>query len=493
MAGRAGRDIQFTRRYKSRSDPLESVESLTKIGYRLERQLGSNSWTWVGSYDGVQSIEDTVSAAPGTLVRYRVAATNWIGASAYATSEAVALVSPGEIAAVCNPKMWLRAEASDALEPGFWFDRSGNNWHAMQSDPWQRPALVYSTNLQQSVYRFTGDGRFVLTPSLTNATEGEVWAVMRATQPGGLWKLGGGMTLYPDPQGQIVESFGRPAAALPIPPPISIDEFHWHHVTASSAGYHSWVNRIEIEALASNRVVWSARPELGVSTVPNDPWGPRDFHFRGEIAEMLFFDRLLSAEEHRTVTSYLNRRYGFVAPASAPTNVLVLATTTNQLHVFWNEVTINNTCVYQIERKIPGAPWKLAGFVTNGSEFLDRSISVYTNYSYRIRCDNGFGISPYSSVVSCKSLATIPVGPPGDPVLWLNGENARSLPYGVWLDLSGHENHATQANRLLRPTAVTNAIHGRKAVQFSGNGEFSTFRRFSVGRSRRNRGSCTSR
>ncbi len=448
------------------------VESLTKIGYRLERQIGSEPWTWVGNYDAPQSVEDTVSADPGVFLRYRVAATNWIGSSVYATSEAVALVSPSEIAALGNPRMWLRAEASDALEPEFWFDRSGNGLHATQPDLWQRPALVYSTNLRQSVYRFTGDGRFILAPSLTNATEGEVWAVMRATEPGGLWKLGGGMTLYPDQQGQIVESFGRSAAAVPIPPPISIDEFHWHHVTAGSAGYHSWINGIEIEALDSNRVVWPAKPELGVSTVPNYPWGPRDFHFRGEIAEILFFDRLLSTGEQSTVTSYLNGRYAIVAPPSAPTNVLVLATTTNQLHVFWNEVTINNTCVYQIDRKVPGSPWKLAAFVTNGSEFLDRSISLYTNYSYRIRCDNKFGISPYSSIASCKSLAAIPAGPPGDPILWLNGENARSLPYGVWLDLSGHENHATQPNPRFRPEIVTNAIHGRKAAQFSGNGEF---------------------
>lgn len=448
------------------------VESLTTIGYRLERQIGSNSWTWVGSYDRTESVDDTVSVDPGALVRYRVAATNWIGSSAYASSEALALVRPSDIAEVCIPRMWLRAEASDALEPEFWFDRSGNGLHATQTDPWQRPALAYSTNLQQSIYRFGGNARFILPPRLTNAIEGEVWTVMRSTQPGGLWKLGGGATLYPDQQGQIVQSFGRPTAAMPIPPPISIDEFHWHHVAVSSAGYRSWVNGIEIEALASSQVVWPAKPELGVSTVPNDPWGPRDFHFSGEIAEILFFDRLLSTGEQGTVISYLNRRYAIIAPPSAPTNVLVLATTTNQLHVFWNPVTVNNTCVYQIDRKMPGFPWKLAAYVTNGSAFLDRSITLYTNYSYRIRCNNGFGISPFSSVASCKSLAATPAGPPGDPILWLSGENARSLSYGVWLDLSGHENHATQPNPLFRPEIVTNGIHGRKAVQFSGNGEF---------------------
>ena len=129
----------------------------------------------------------------------------------------------------------------------------------------------------------------------------------------GFWHIGtgaGGETM-PGTDGRIRDDFQSNATYDTGPPPASVplNTPHVYEVKADNASWASFLNGVAQGVSVTNTLTTYNPPQIGgnTSAVPIT-----NFYY-GDMAELIFYNRILAASERALLVGYLNGRYGLGA------------------------------------------------------------------------------------------------------------------------------------------------------------------------------------
>ena len=417
----------------------------TQIG--IERSTTSS-----GGYQLVAQIPDATSyvdtnLTAGTTYYYQVQAINLTQWSP--TSNVAQATTPvsGTSMPLGNLALWLKADAG-LLQGGtntpvsLWADQSGNGNHATQPTGTSQPLWIPGAIGDRPVVRFNGTNSYLSLPgsTMTGTTGAEAFVVLKVavdppSVPCGLWYFGlqnNAAEFYPDTSGAIYETFGFSAPggvsyALGVPSQ-PLTQYHVYQVSSQTNNWAAWTNGVLLYQTINNTYAYCATPVLGGNMTV---FG--SYYFAGDIAEVLIFNRTLTVDEKETVGAYLASKYGLSQyaanplPPSAPTNLLATGLPPDQvclepINLQWTPTSTNQTG-FIIERKsgVNGTYQEIGAVLSPVTNFLDdtvspaivppATVSPTNQYFYRVKAENFFGQSGYSTPAS-PPVATITNPPP---------------------------------------------------------------------------------
>lgn len=435
-----------------------------------------------GAYSSLPPLTDTASYVDrdlksGATYRYRARASTPVGVSAW--SETVALQMPGQGSGIplSALRLWLSADAG--LLPGrvgLWCDQSGRGFRGYQLTADYQPEAVLDAASGRMRVRFDAlNDSLVLDPLFAGMSEGEIFAVLkaRAAQPAAarvLWTLGPVRTLYPHESGHVYEGFGSSVAYDSGSPRVPIEGVHLYNVTARAGDWFSRLNGGSYFSKTGNTVGFRTDPSLGYSANPK--YGSP---FDGEIAELMVFERALTAEERDAVGGFLAAQHGFGDSLLPPTpqGVVLEQVSASQIRVAWRPLTLAGGSTVIVERSVDGGAYSLLGEVTGRSAYVDRGLAMGSRVRFRLRSRSLGGLSDYSfSEEYTVAPSSVASELPCDGIrLWLradHGVEAQSGSVAAWRDQSGFANDAFQLDVRRRPLAIVDGRGGVTAVRFDG-------------------------
>ncbi len=108
----------------------------------------------------------------------------------------------------------------------------------------------------------------------------------------------------------IYENFGSSSQSpyylgVPAQP---LNQFHIYEVAAAQSGdWYAWINGgTPLRHFTGNSVAFATSPTLGIT--PSG--GGQASSFKGDIAEILIFNQVLSDDQKSVVRNYLRNKYG---------------------------------------------------------------------------------------------------------------------------------------------------------------------------------------
>jgi hypothetical protein len=147
---------------------------------------------------------------------------------------------------------------------------------------------------------------------LYNSPQGEAFVVIKSSLYSGslgLWQWGiddqNQPAIYGGRRNTIDDNFGSNINRS-VTPAVTLDNFRVYNVASSAT---EWTNRIDgvVQLTANqNTVYFNAAPQIGVSTTY------AGYNFKGDIAEILVYDTVLTAAQRQAVQNYLNIKYGLL-------------------------------------------------------------------------------------------------------------------------------------------------------------------------------------
>jgi hypothetical protein len=238
----------------------------------------------------------------------------------YGTDPSVADLA-GLPARIAGLRLHLRADAGVATDAGggvqTWHDQSGRAAHATQAAADERPQLIATAANGRPAVRFDGANDWLALPNLmAGATAGQVFAILRAAafpsdQARAAWNFGGGNgTEYPGGT-ELWDDFGAPSQLRLGPPIRDLTSFHLYDVSSRPAEWLARLNDAGQLRSAASAVVFRSDPTLGRMA----RYFGR-YHFAGEIAEIIVYDRVLPAADRLAILAYLNAKYALRLPAA---------------------------------------------------------------------------------------------------------------------------------------------------------------------------------
>jgi hypothetical protein len=349
-------------------------------------------------------------------------------ADGLSTTSAIVNVTVTPLFAAGNLLLWLKADGIAGLTNyapvAVWNDCSGSGNDAIQQvSASSQPMFVTNIINGLPIIRFNGTSSYFYFAqlSLFETTGADAFVVLNVptAHPSGhrtLWRFGSSLDFnlaYPNQYGQIVEDFGSTSSytsAVPVQP---LTQFHLYEVAASTGNnsdfnWTDWINgHLLTTALIMNSYGTLAIPyDLGCDTLN----GPKDY-FAGDIAEVLIFNRKLTATERDVAGAYLWSKYNLsqyaasTAPPSAPASPIAVGLAPNQLELQWSAYLVDAT-TYSIERKLGtnGIYLEIGSVSPPRYNFLDFTGNPTNQYFYRIRAHNLFG-DAYSTEISPPTIA----------------------------------------------------------------------------------------
>ncbi len=373
-----------------------------KTTYKVERSLDSSTWAQVAAVEHGNSYIDTNSLVIGTTYYYRVKAANWGGESGFSNTNSVTVPSTGTGMPLSTLRLWLKGDAGHGAGLiNSWADQSGYTNHAYENVATSRPSVTNNAVNDRTAIRFTNTVlKFINAAFLNAETEAEIFAVFKAQDATSAstrshWHFGLNFrSEYPDATGKIGDNFGRSDGLSTLTTPSSpITNHHIYNVVARDGEWTSRINGVMQFTDAGTRPVFTNAAYLANSWSFDTP-------FRGEFAEVMIFNRPLTAEEGNTVERYLGNKYNIAPPASAPstpTGLRVTGVPNNKVSVSWNRDNAAETI--DVERKEAGGSYSLLQTVRSPLTNATDSTALFDrNYYYRIRANNFAGSSAYTSV-----------------------------------------------------------------------------------------------
>ena len=440
----------------------------------LERKTGEGDYAVVASEISAAEYTDS-GLTPGGTYTYRMKLSNDAGSSAYSEPISVTLPAGNASLPATGLRLWLRADvgvvAGSDGKVSLWADQSSLGNDAAPSELAQQPLLVANVVNGRSVVRFDGtDDTLKWDNLMAGATAGEIFIVARlkdfSNPYNGLAQFGTGYgTTYGD--GMIWDDFGI-ADANGYDGPGSSVLTQWHL-------YNSAVATDGDAVLRFNGVVNLHRTGQTVSFRSNPIIGADWYgdYFRGDIAEVLVYDHVLSAEERATVNGYFVSKYALTVAGVLPTPTLtatVLSST--RVALSW---TAMDGAVATVERKSGEGDYAAVATQVSGSEYIDSGLTPGGTYTYRMKLGNDAGSSAYSNEVSVTLPAAVTSLPAVGLRLWLRADvgvvAGSSGNVSFWADQSSLGNDAVQTDSASQPQVMGNQLNGQPVVRFDGNNQ----------------------
>lgn len=282
--------------------------------YIIEREVS-------GVYSAIAETTDSTSIiienlTPGSLNTFRVSARNGAGSSE--ASNSISAVQPlqGVALPTSGLRLWLRADsgtpASGVLTE--WLDQSGLKNHANISgatSTFLRPQIITDAVNGRPVVRFDGTNDYLALPNLmSGATAGEILAVVKtprtSNRSDAFWNFSSEPhvigSLYNN-DGLHWDTFGTSDyKTFALADLAAIQSYHIHNTSSKAGEWTHRLNGIPRYSTSSNTVLFRTNPTIGYRLAYGQ-------YLQGDIAEILLFDRVLTAPEREAVNTYLARKY----------------------------------------------------------------------------------------------------------------------------------------------------------------------------------------
>jgi len=320
-----------------------------------------------------------------------------------------------------NVRLWLKANVITGLTNNApvstWPDSSGWNNSATQSYTYSQPLYVTNALNGLPVVRFNptnnnpypSDQYFTLPNFLNGTTQAEAFVVLKANVAPGqgngpLWTLGtGGMwdseLGYPNGSGNIVDDFGSTSYCTVGIPAQPLYQYHLYEVAGQSNYWAAWINGELQYSTTTNIYGYNPYPTLGEGFFGNPC-------FAGDIAEVLVFDRTLTAGERLAVNEYLDAKYAVVTAPTPPTNLTATAISSTQIGLTWQETWNGGAGVaISLERATNSeGVFTVVAEVSGVTSYVDTNLAAGTTYYYRAKASNWVGESGYSAETNATTL-----------------------------------------------------------------------------------------
>lgn len=199
---------------------------------------------------------------------------------------------------------------------------------------------------------------------------------------------------------------------------------------------------------------------------------------KGDLAELVIYDKALPAADRATVLNYLGAKYGIayvrlgnqapVVTLTSPTDgaTLALPATANIVAT----ATDSDGTVTRVDLLADG---NVIASLTNSPYQLVVDILSPGQATFVAVATDNWGTRGTSAPVTVQITGTAPSSPPsGDLNLWLKADAGVTTAGGNavtgWSDQSGQANDASQWNPDVAPVLVQNAVNGKPVLRFDG-------------------------
>ncbi len=195
---------------------------------------------------------------------------------------------------------------------------------------------------------------------------------------------------------------------------------------------------------------------------------------KGDIAEILIYDRALTPAERASVASYLGLKYGI---ANEPPTISLSATPAGPSHPSGTTLTLTATAndtdgtITNVKFFANGT---LIGTATAPPYSIGVTLETAGSYTFTARAtDDRSGITDSAPVVRTATAGAPPtLGVTATLQLWLKADAGVTTGAGdtvlTWADQSGHANDAVATDELTAPIVAAGAVNGLPAIRFDG-------------------------
>ncbi|MBK8475488.1 MAG: fibronectin type III domain-containing protein [Opitutaceae bacterium] len=380
----------------------------------------------------------------------------------------------GPVLSVTGARVHLRAdlgvETDAAGNVRVWYDVSGHGNDAVQSNDSQQPQVIAGEFNGRPVVRFDGaDDALALADAMAGATEGEIFVVTRladqSNRINGLCHFGtGDGTAYSYGDRAVWDDFGTSAVGAQTSPSRELlTQAHLFNSSISGAG---------VSLLRFNGKEHLQRPEQTIGFRADPLLGSDWFGeaYQGDIAEVIVYDRALTAIERDAVNRHLAQNYllgGAFAPDKPILTVHAVSGTTADLN--WSGASnVDVSTVATIERQAGAGEFVPVATLSDVVSFTDIGLSPGETYTYRVTLSSWAGSSLPSEAVTIVT-SNVPDLPSTGLRLWLRSTAGLPGAGGIaeWADQSGHGNDAVQPEPYWQPSVVSAQLSGYPVVRFN--------------------------
>ena len=277
--------------------------------FEVDRKTGEDDYTTIAIVTDATSYLD-LDAAGGIGYTYRVRTINYSGQSDYSNEANLVTPQSGGVFPTAGMRLWLRADSDTGNPIAVWGDQSGNGMDALQNSSFNRPSVQPNAINGRPVVHFAGNQWLNLPNLMNGATAGEIFVVLKTdvdppTGSNGLWYFanhqnGWGMW-YPWRDGWIQDGWGSVARYIVGDPSQALDQYHIYNVSSQSGEWVARINGLSQYQSSDNSVTFASAPLIGRNS--------ENQNFRGDIAEVIIYDRVLNWSERERVDAYLGAKY----------------------------------------------------------------------------------------------------------------------------------------------------------------------------------------
>jgi hypothetical protein len=389
-------------------------------------------------------------------------------------------------------QLWLRADAGTSTGANNvvtgWADQSGQDNHAAQADEALAPTLVADALNGHPVLRFDGADDYL-----------EVFDAESLSFTGDLTTF---FVARFDDFATFRAVWAKTVSNLPAPtdyyllPDSGVPRLYRGNGTSSDLGsLDGTALRAETYLLAGFAVEGDqATHYLGgqpttsgtITAIAGDGdtsllIGTRaDFvtRLKGDLAEMVIYDRFLSAEERAAVVDYLGAKY---AIQNLPPAVSLARTPAGP------DVPSGTTVTLTATATDPDGTINQVDFLANGAVFatavappfeVRATLETAGSFEFAARAidDKGSQVTSNPVTFNATSATEPSLTATNNLRLWLRADAGVTAGAGglvsMWADQSGNGNHATQTEGTFAPAAVADAINEHPVVRFDGSDDY---------------------
>jgi hypothetical protein len=392
-------------------------------------------------------------------------------------------------------QLWLKADAGITTNAAGaviqWADQSGNTNNALQAADTQAPLLVNAALNSKPVLRFDGVDDFLDvadSDSLSGAGDMASFFVVKFDDFAnyrGVWgKTAGPNNNLPAPTDvYAVINDGRlqvyrgdanlnASPALSAQPLRAATYLVLGFDVAGETLTHYLNNQANGSAIVTTNTA-DANTPLKIGT-------RNDFvtKLKGDLAELLIYNRALSITERSNVFNYLQTKYNLLNLAPS----ITLSATPSGPNANSGDVVTLNANPVDLDGTIARVEFfangVLFGTATQAPYTLRATLDSVGAVQFTARAVDNKDASATSSAVSFTVSGAGPTELPvtGGLQLWVKADvGVTTSPAGnvlQWLDQSGAGNNAVQLDETKAPVLTNNAVNGRPALRFDGTDDY---------------------